>query len=572
MPIEVSGALEEEEVAAAENVAARLGVVALGAAVVAACGGGSSGSTTSPSGGATGGTGGSSGGTGGSVGTATITAQDAARFAQQASLSVSDADIAAIQAAGYGAWLDQQFARTSSQSRYDWLMANGYNVAANQNSAVGLDNVLWRHLIAEPNGVVQRIALFWSEFFVVSVLGLPVSWRQFLAASYMDLLEANALGNFRDLLQAVTLSPAMGEYLNLRGSQKADAATNRHPDENYAREVMQLFTVGLNQLNPDGTPKLAGGQPIATYGQNDVTGLAAAFTGWEFAAVLTSPDYAQMPMVAIETRHQLTANTFLGVTIPANTSAKASLPIILDTLFRHPNVAPFVARQMIQRLVTSNPSPAYVGRVAAAFANDGAGVRGNLKAVVKAVLLDTEARQPPATATGRVREPMLRLVQWARTFKATSAGGKYTIGDTSDAATRLGQSPLRSPSVFNFFDPAYTPPGSPLVAQALVAPEMQIVNESTVAGYLNYMQRVIAAGAGDVVADYAGEIALAADPAALTDRINLLMAAGQLSATTLAAIRAAVAAIPTTTATGPANRVGLAIFLAMASPEYQVLI
>lgn len=569
MSIEASGAVEEQNPETADSATARIGTAALAAAVLAACGGGSSGSST----GSTGSSGGSPpGGTGNPGGSPAISALDAARFAQQASLSVSDADIAAIQSAGYSAWLDQQFAKTSSQSRYDWLMANGYNVAANQNNAVGLDNALWHHLIAEPNGVVQRVALFWSEFFVVSVLGLPVSWRQFLAAAYMDLLEAKALGNFRDLLQAVTLSPAMGEYLNLRGSQKADAATNRHPDENYAREVMQLFTIGLNQLNADGTPKLAGGQPIATYTQNDVTGLAAAFTGWEFATVLSSPDYAQMPMVAIETRHQITANTFLGVTIPANTSAKASLPIILDTLFNHPNVAPFVARQMIQRLVTSNPSAAYVGRVAAAFANDGAGVRGNLKAVVKAVLLDAEARQPPAAATGRVREPMLRLVQWARTFKATSTGGKFTIGDTSDAATRLGQSPLRSPSVFNFFDPAYTPPGSPIATRALVAPEMQIVNESTVAGYLNYMQRVIATGAGDVVADYSTEVALAADPAALTDRINLLMAAGQLSQTTVAAIRTAVAAIPATTATGPANRVGLAIFLAMASPEYQVLI
>jgi uncharacterized protein (DUF1800 family) len=502
---------------------------------------------------------------------AAITRQEAARFLQQASLNASDADIAAVQAAGFSTWLDQQFQVASGQSRYDWLVANGYDASTNQNSQAGMDNVLWHHLIGSGNGVRQRIALFWTEHFVVSVLGLPIPWRQFVAAAYMDLLEANCLGNFRDLLQAVTLSPGMGEYLNLKRSQKADAVTNRHPDENYAREVMQLFTIGLYQINMDGTLKLANGQPIATYTQDDVTGLAAAFTGWDFGATTTTTGYAQVPMIPVPANHQTTATSFLGVTVPAGTDTVSSLKIILDTLFAHPNLPPFVARRMIQRLVSSNPSPAYVGRVAAVFANDGTGVRGNLKAVVKAVLLDAEARQRATTAIGRVREPILRLIQWARTFKATSAGGTWAIGDTSDPNSRLGQSPLRAPSVFNFFAPDYTPPGTPLNAQGLLAPELQLVDESSVAGYLNYMQRVIASGAGDVVADYSAELAVAPDPAALLDRINVLMAAGQLSAATLATIQPVLASIPASTTVGALNRVGAAIFLVMASPEYQIL-
>jgi uncharacterized protein (DUF1800 family) len=534
----------------------------LAASALAACGGGggAGGSTNSALAGGNSST---------ALGAGTpATAAEAARFLHQASLAATDADIAALQAQGYAAWLDAQFGKLPSQSNYDWLIAQGYFVPANQYSQTGLDAMAWRALIAEANPVMQRLTAFWSEFFVVSATGLPIAWPQFVAAAYLDLLGANALGNFRALLKAVTLSAAMGEFLSLRGSTKADPATNRHPDENYAREVMQLFTLGLNQLNADGTHVLVNGQPVATYSQDDVTGLAAAFTGWEFNGGSATPDYARAPMVQIAYRHTTTSCSFLGVTIAAGTDGKQALEIILDTLFQHPNVGPFVARQMIQRLVSSNPDPAYVGRVAAVFANDGTGVRGNLRAVTKAVLLDSAART--AGGAGRVREPMLRLVQWARTFNASSVGA-WSIGDTSDAAGRLSQSPLRSPTVFNFFAPDYVPPGTSLSQQGQVAPELQLLDESSVAGYLNYMQRVISSGAGDVTANYSTEIQMAGNADALIARLHLLLAADQIPAATLALISGAVAGLPAVTPADLQNRVWAAILLVMATPAYQVL-
>ena len=498
---------------------------------------------------------------------------DAARFLLHASLAATDADIQYVINNGKEAWINQQATMTSSLSRVAWLNNAGFSAVANMNSTAGLDNVLWHHLIAEKNSFVQRIALFWSEFFVVSVLGLPVAWRQFMAASYMDTLEKNALGNFRDLLKAVTLSPGMGEYLSLAGSQKANAATNRHPDENYAREIMQLFTIGLYQLNPDGSVALnASKQPIDTYSQNDVLGLAAAFTGWNFSGTNTSYAYAVTPMVMTEGNHQgSTANTFLGVTIPSGTTGAQSLEIILDTLFKHDNVPPFVARRMIQNLVSSNPSAAYIQRVANVFINNGKGVRGDLLAVVKAVLLDAEASQAVQTLNGKVREPMLRLVQWGRTFGAVTATGVWGLGDTSDPSTRLSQSPLRAPSVFGYFDPIYSPPNSALSAQYLLAPEMQLIDENSVAGYLNYLQNFVTNGASDLIAPYATELTLATNATQLVARLNLLLTANQLSSTTINSITGAINAMPVTTAANLLGRVQAAVYLVMASPDYLVI-
>jgi len=504
---------------------------------------------------------------------ASLTQAEAARFLLQAGLAASDADIQFIQTNGKEAWINQQASLTSSMSRVDWLVATNDGVAANMNSDVGLNNVLWHHLLAEQNQFVQRIALFWSEFFVVSVLGLPVAWRQFMAASYMDTLEKNALGNFKDLLKAVTLSPGMGEYLSLAGSQKADPTTSRYPDENYAREVMQLFTIGLYQLNLDGSAVIgADGQPVPTYTQSDVMGLAAAFTGWNFSGSNSTYAYATTPMVMNESLHQSsTSNAFLDVTIPSGTTGAKSLDLIISTLFNHPNVAPFVCKQMIQRLVSSNPSPAYVSRVSKVFNDNGSGVRGDLLAVVKAVLLDAEAAQDVTVSIGKIREPMLRFVQWARTFNASTATGAWAIGDTSDPASRLNQSPMRSPTVFNFFEPNYSPPNLSLNSQALVAPEMQIVNESSVAGYLNFLQQFVMSGVSDVGSSYVNEVAIAANTTLLIARLNLLLTANQLSANTLNALSSSLNTFSTATAASILNKVHAAVFLVMASPDYQVM-
>jgi uncharacterized protein (DUF1800 family) len=238
--------------------------------------------------------------------------------------------------------------------------------------------------------------------------------------------------------------------------------------------VMQLFTIGLVELNADGTRRLTDGQPKETYGEADVRGLARVFTGWDFVSKTNNPDWPRTPMQHIASRHSLEEKRFLGVTVPPNTDGPASLRIALDTLFNHPNTAPFISRQLIQRLVTSNPSPAYVGRVSAKFADNGQGVRGDMKAVVEAVLNDTEARTPrnitqPAPSWGKLREPVLRYTTFARNFGGTFNGEIWRIGPLSDPATALGQSPLRSPSVFNFYRPGYVPPNTSIARAKLVA-------------------------------------------------------------------------------------------------------
>ena len=507
-----------------------------------------------------------------------ITMAEAARFLQQAQFSSTDADIAAVQGKGYAAWLDEQMSARSYTSGWDWLVSQGYRqygIRFNQHYA---DHMIWNQLIAAPDAVRKRVALAWSEIFVVSTSTIEGHWPSFAMAAYWDLLNQHAFGNYRQLLEAITLNPAMGAYLNTRGNKKADGS-GRVPDENYAREVMQLFSIGLYDLNADGT--LRGGAPRETYGPSDVSNLARIFTGYDLNSPNreheTDPQPFRVPMVLNASDHSPEPASFLGQTVGSGDGA-SRLRLALDILFNHPNVGPFIGRQLIQRLVTSDPSPAYVGRVAAAFNNNGAGQRGDLRAVTRAVLLDPEARQDPSlkgTTWGKLREPMIRFVQWARTFGATSADGKWILWDMSDASTQLGQSPLRSPSVFNFFRPGYVPPGTELARRGQTAPEFQLTNENSVAGYINFMHGVIAWGYGAAasrisVPDYTREMALVNDPAALVDRLNLLLAGGQLSAATLTTIRNAITTINPGSDWGRKTRVWSAIVLVMACPEYLV--
>ena len=514
------------------------------------------------------------------------TAAQAARFLMQAGLSATDDDIAQLQLQGYEVWLNQAFAAAGSQSNWDWLVAQGYNTETYHYASSPADFSIWHRLITAPDQVRQRIALALSEYFVVSTNGVSSPWPQFAMAAYWDILCTYAFGNFRQLLEAVTLNPAMGYYLSTRGNRKEDPATGRAPDENYAREVMQLFTIGLYELNLDGTVKTNGsGKPIETYTQDTITNLARVFTGWDLdtSTYTTSvPTPLGLPMTLTASRHSTLAASFLGTTIPAGTDGIAALKTALDTLFNHPNVGPFFGKQMIQRLVSSNPSPQYVARVASAFNNNGRGVRGDLQAVIRAVLLDSEARSDNALSSstqGHLREPMLRFLQWARTFRVNSATGTWKISDLSDPASRLAQSPLRSPSVFNYFRPGYSPPNTTIASQGLVAPEFQIANEPTVAGYLNFMQNVIANGlaydsntkTNDVTPNYSTELTLAADSTKLVKRLNLLLAANQLAANVEASIIAAIESISVTAQNGPLSRIRAAILLVMASPEYLVL-
>ena len=502
---------------------------------------------------------------------------EASRFLGQAGFGATDALISRVKALGYSGWLDEQFAAQRTQSHYDWMLAKGYGSDTNINSFAGTDNTLWRKLISSPDVLRQRVTLALSEIFVISMAGLPVAWRGFIAAAYVDVLETHAFGNYRELLQAVTLSPGMGVYLNMRGNQKADATSGRVPDENYAREVLQLFSLGLVELNIDGSAKRdANGKALETYSQDTISGLARVFTGWDydgFSRLETS--HAQRPMVVNSTRHEPGEKRFLSATVPAGTAPAAGLQQALDTIAAHANVAPFMARQLIQRLVSSNPSAAYVGRVAAVFNNNGAGVRGDLKAVLRALLLDTEARSPVAaadTTRGKLREPLVRFVHWARSFGVTSPTDLWNVGNLSDPSTRLGQSPLRSPSVFNFFRPGYVPPSSALGTQGVTAPEFQITNESSVVGWANYAQTFVVSGVGELRPDYTAELALANDAAALVRRVALLLAADALPAATLDTITQAVASIAATSDVGRNNRVYAAVHLVLCAPEYLVQI
>jgi uncharacterized protein (DUF1800 family) len=520
------------------------------------------------------------------------TAEQAARFLLQAQFAATDADIASVRSLGYARWLERQVA-TAWTTGWDWLMVQGYGDVQSSNNyydrSEQTDFMVWNQLMTAPDPFRKRAALALSEFFVVSTNGVNATWVSHIMAHYWDTLCRHAMGNYRDLLEAITLNVAMGYYLNTKGNLKENAY-GRQPDENYAREVMQLFTIGLVELNTDGTQKTFAGEPIDSYGPSDVSNLARVFTGYDLdqsqnvntvisGRTVPSTHFARLPMKQVGNNHSTLAATFLGVTIPANTSASAALKTALDTLFNHANTAPFFCKQMIQRLVTSNPSPAYVQRVVNKFLDNGQGVRGDLAHVFSAILMDDEARGPAGltdTEFGKLREPMVRMVQWARTFWVTSTSGAWRISDLSDAGSRLSQSPLRSPSVFNFFRPGYVAPGTTL-SVGKVAPEFQLVNESSVGGYLNYMMGVISNGiSSDMKAVYTAEIALANTSGALVQRINLLLCAGQLSSTTVSLIANAVMTMPgvvtdtTTTATNMRNRVYATVLLTMACAEYLI--
>ena len=506
--------------------------------------------------------------------------EDAARFLLHAQFSASTGQIAQVRSLGYEGWLDEQLVLPNSQSGWDWLVEKGYS-AIDVNEfffAFGSNNyMVWHQLFQSPDAVRRRWALALSEIFVVSWRGIKdvMNWDNFAMAHYWDILCRHALGNYRDLLEELTLSPAMGAFLSTRGNQKEDAISGRLPDENYAREVMQLFSIGLVKLNMDGSlQRDATGNPVETYTADDVSNLARVFTGYELNELqprFTNPNpphqsihhvsTVRSPMVLNPQQHSPLPKQFLGVTIAANTSGPESLRIALDALFNHPSTAPFLARQFIQRLVTSNPSPAYIERVASAFVNNGGGVRGDLKAVLKAVLLDEEARGAASLNSktfGKLREPMLRVAQWGRTFKLKSKQGTWKAAwGPWNPSRELGQYPLDPPSVFNFFRPGYVPPGTAMAQSGATAPEFQIVNESSVATWPNwlldhmngiwvqapdkpgYVVRGLPDGL-DIVPDYSVETALVTDTPALVRRLNLLLCAGQLSAGTVALIEAAL--------------------------------
>lgn len=520
---------------------------------------------------------------------------EAIRLLNQASFGASDAAIAQVRSMGIPNWIQYQFTlpQYSYQTRFEAVRPP---TASEGSYAYVPWETFWARALAGEDQLRARTVWALSQIFVISQVDTNLSGRPRGVSSYVDVLGRGAFGNFRTLLEEVSLHPMMGLYLTHLANRKEDAATGRTPDENYAREVMQLFTIGLYELNLDGTLKKgSNGQPISTYTNDDVMGLAKVFTGWSWAGADTSdsrfgggnadPNRDVTPMQPYASWHSSSAKTFLGITIPAGTNARDSLRIALDRLFWHDNTAPFISKLLIQRMVTSNPSPAYVRRVAQKFINNGKGVRGDMKAVLQAILLDPEARDVTRVTDpswGKLREPVLRLAALSRAYDAYSKSGTYPLRNLNDPASQLGQQFMLSPSVFNFYRPGYVPPGSQLSKINKVAPEMQIVTETSAAGYANFIRTVInSQGLGsatgvtgsDTVLDFRDEVALAHDPVKLVDRVALIITGDTMSQRNRALIRDAVSTITMSTSNPGGSRLQraqLAIFLATVSPEFLV--
>jgi len=516
---------------------------------------------------------------------AAATAAEASRFLIQASFGPTSAEIDRVRSLGYPGWLDQQFARGPTlhrplleQSRFLLglpLPLPDASIEDRELNAALRQEAWWRVAVTADDQLRQRVAFALSEIFVVSDVASQLHERPLVTAEYYDTLLRHAFGNYRELLEAVTLAPAMGLYLSMIRNDKPDPVSGRRPDENYAREVLQLFSIGLWRLRLDGSDLLDGnGQRIPTYDQATVEELARAFTGWTWADAQAWDDYgsSHAPMKAFEEHHDRDAKRMPnGVLTPAGRSAAQDLDQALDAIFQHPNVAPFICRRLIQRLVTSNPSPAYLRRVALVFENNGSGVRGDLRAVVRAILLDSEAREAPGARFGKLREPLLRLTAVWRAFGARAANGRY---EYPAPQVDFGQASLRSPSVFNFFQPDFRAPGEVLDA-GLYAPELQLQTESQGLAMVNALTRFVraqhegsgASGNDTVLIGIEREKTLAADPAALVEHLNTLLLAGRMPAAMRSLLLSHLGSVPLEDGR---RRAVEAIFLIATSPQFAV--
>ncbi len=504
-----------------------------------------------------------------------ITKAEANQFLNQATFGATVASQQNFINLRHDSWIDQEMAKTTSlQLPFVRALPRPQNLAQLQTDRV---DIWFRNVLSGSDQLRQRVAFALSEILVVSQQGALLQ-APYSLADYYDVLARNAFGNYRQLMGEVTLHPAMGEYLSMLGNEKPNPALNIRPDENYAREVMQLFSVGLIELNNDGSAKLdTQGQAIPTYSQEIIEGFAHVFTGWHFAdarsfELARRTDANQtIPMQLYPSFHDTGSKTLLnGVVLPAGQTGEQDLSDALDNIFDHPNVGPFLAIRLIQRLVTSNPSPGYVGRVATIFNDNGSGVRGDLGAVVRAILMDDEARPDvPMELDGKIKEPIIRLTQLWRAYNASSSSGRYPI---IYAYIVFGQGPLQSPTVFNFFSPFYAPPGE-IRDSNLVAPELEIATEYLNTFITNYMfgqafvnnSENINPGVDDVLIDINEEIAVAADIDGLIDLVSEKLMGGDISDTLRTEIAGMLALIPESEA---AVRAAETIYFVVTSPEY----
>ncbi|MEM7329919.1 MAG: DUF1800 domain-containing protein [Pseudomonadota bacterium] len=569
--------------------------------MVAACGGGGGDSSVPPgtpvAGGGSGGSGG--GGTPSEPASKIDTELEATRFLARATFGGSKAEIASLNGRDAADWLASEFSKSTSLTLPTLAAQPRDSEGRLQSNRV--DTLYWDHIIGSNDQLRQRMAFALSQIVVYSD---AADNDQLMRAYYQDILIRHAFGNYRDLLEEVTYSPAMGEWLTYRGNRKGDERSGRMPDENYAREILQLFSIGLIDLNMDGSAKLdAQGQQIESYSNDDIEGLARVFTGlsWAGGEFFKRPQDGDIQqMVMYPEQHSELDKTFLGTTIAAGTGGDESIRIALDTIFEHPNVAPFLSRLLIQRFTQSDPSPAYIENVARAFEsgrftaqggrNFGSGERGDLQATLAAVLLEPTVFDEPSDAgtisSGKVREPILRFAHWARAFDISGldAYNERRLADTRSSDSALGQQAFSSPSVFNFYRPGYIAPGTNAGDQNITVPEFQIVNESSSVGYLNFMTDFAFDRASQrdrdidtYKPDYSDELAMVDDPAGLVDHLDDLLTGGRMSDVEKADIVDIISTVEIrtnsaeNTAADQEDMVQTAVTLVLNSPSYAVI-
>ena len=495
---------------------------------------------------------------------------DAFRLLEQATFGPQLDDITEAGRLGPETWINQEMQKpatylSTSLQKGDKNRWNEYV------------NAWWRNSVQAEDQLRQRVAFALSQIFVVSSLD-GLGDEQEGLANYYDILLKYSFGNYRDLLEEITLNPIMGEYLSMKGNRRPDHEKNIQPDENYARELLQLFSIGLVQLNDDGTPKLdESGQTIPTYDQTNIEGFAHLFTGWHFANAddfrwPSNSDYIS-PMKPWPEYHDTGEKKLLnGFVTAANQTPEQDLKQALDNVFYHPNVGPFISKQLIQRLVTSNPSPGYVRDVAAVFNRNAAGERGSLASTIKAILMHREARlghlDSPDTY-GKIKEPLLRITQLWRAFGPVSIHREFNY---AWAGNELAQSPLTSPSVFNFYRPDFSQPGA-IRDAGLVSPEFQIIDETSI---ITITSRTLAStiwshsfksdiDRNRIAIDIQREMNIEPDPEALLDHLDLLLLGGRMTPELRNETRALMDARDYQNAAS--QRVAEAIFLIASSPE-----
>ena len=530
----------------------------------------------------------------------------AARFLSHATLGFNQADILNLSDAGYEDWVQQQlntprgFTLLQKILDYHQIVKDSTN---NQTTGAGIrlwKYAWWQYLMTSPDALRQRVAWALSQLLVISEFS-DFSNNAYALGTYYDVLLDHAFGNYKNLLTAVTYRPSMGTYLTYMNNPKSNPALNQFPDENYARELMQLFTIGTVMLNNDGTVITdTNGLPVPTYDNEDIIEFSKIFTGltWadrtQFNRTAANDTSYIANMVMWNSFHEPGVKNLLnGFQVPNRNPVDGNSDIMdaIENLFQHNNLPPFVCRFLIQRLVTSNPSPAYVNRVANVFINNGQGVRGDMAAVVRAILLDPEAvscENGDVSDFGMLREPFVRYIQINKAFNASTLSGNFR-NDMNNVYLLIRQRPLASPSVFNFFQQDYQPIG-PIEEAGLVAPEFQITDAQTIAGFINGLYRWIFDGdiadeyslyTGEPSANYANQISSLnlSDESLLTDddklhilldKLNLLLAQGRVSDNSLDIITNVVKQFPNGTAQEKTDRAKLSIYLLMSAPEYLI--